>query len=199
MLTVTDAATKLNLIGVEEARTALALFDRSDDDQLAAFVDRASDVCARHCRRVFAEEGVEETIRLRDYTDGLVLARYPVGEIDSIVENGNTLTEDVDYEVDGDSGIVTRLVDDSECHWPPGKIVVAYTAGYSLPDDAPDGLKQAALQLVKAYFHGIDRDPLVRSESVDGLSSGSYDTQSAGALPHDVRELLGPFRNIRVR
>jgi hypothetical protein len=199
MLTIDTAATKFNLVTVADARSALGLFDRSDDEQLTGFVDRASDVCARHCKRVFAAETVTETFRLDLHQESLILARYPVvGEITSVVENGVTLTT-ADYEIDAAAGILIRLHSDRPCWWPYGKTVVVYSGGYSLPDDAPEGLRQAALQLVKAYYHGIDRDPLVRSESVDGLSSGTYDTISAGALPHDVRELLGPFRNMRFK
>lgn len=198
MLTVTTPATKFNLVTVADARAALGLFDRSDDDALTGFVDRASDVCARHCKRVFAEETITETFRLDLHQDNLILSRYPVGEITSVVENGETLDAGA-YELNAESGLLIRLHSDRPCWWPYGKITVVYRAGYALPDAAPEGLRQAALQLVKAYYYGTDRDPLMRSESVDGLSSATFDTVSAGALPHDVRELLGPFRNMRFK
>ncbi|MGH6742560.1 MAG: phage head-tail connector protein, partial [Bradyrhizobium sp.] len=166
MLTVITAATKFTLIDTATARSALGFTDNSEDVALNAYIARASDVLARQCKRVFAKETVEETFRLDRCQQEIVLARYPVSSITSIVENGTTLAT-TDYEADLDKGIITRLYGDRPCHWSTWKIVIAYVAGYELPTETPEALKQAAVQLVKAYHIGGDRDPLVSSETTD--------------------------------
>lgn len=198
MLTVTTPATKFNLIDVSEARSMLGLVDQSEDDTLQGFINRASDVIARHCRRVFARETVAETIRLEHHIDDLILTRYPVVEVASISETGTVLAGS-DYEVNKEGGTITRLHNDRPAWWWSRKIEVTYIAGFDLPAEAPHALKQAALQLVKAYYHGADRDPMVRSESIEALSSASYFAGEGEHLPPDVKSLLLQFKNVKAR
>ncbi|QIG92882.1 phage head-tail connector protein [Bradyrhizobium sp. 6(2017)] len=197
MITVTTPATKFNLIDVSTARSALSITDNSDDAALTAFVNRASDVIARHCRRTFALETVTEQFRPDKYLGELILSRYPVIEITSITEGADALAN-TDYEVANDSGIVSRLYGDRPCHWSRHKITVVYSAGFDLPTSAPDALQHACVQLVKSYYMSADRDPMVRSEMSDNISSASY-FGGSDHLPPDVRGLLVQFRNFRTR
>ncbi len=196
MLTVATAATTFALVDLSVIRTAMGIVDQSEDQALTGFLNRASDVIARHCKRVFALETVEEQFRLDQLREELILARYPVGEITSIVENGVTLAAS-DYEVAKDRGIVTRLTGDRSCYWSPSKITVVYSAGFDLPTDAPEALQQACIQLVKAYYMASDRDPMVRSEGVDAISNASYFADHAEHLPPDVLALLNQFRRFK--
>ncbi|MER8539154.1 hypothetical protein NKH17_06770 [Mesorhizobium sp. M1334] len=196
MLTVTTAATKFNLVDLGVIRGAMGIVDQSEDEALQGFLDRASDVIARHCRRVFALETVAEQLRLDRCREELILARYPVDEIVSIVENDAILAAP-DYEADKATGLVTRLYGDRPCWWPAQKIVVTYSAGYDLPLDAPAALQQACIQLVKAYYMAADRDPMVRSESVDAISTASYFAGRDEHLPPDVLALLKQFRKLK--
>jgi hypothetical protein len=118
-----------------------------------------------------------------------------VVEVVSIVENGVTLTAD-EYELDAASGIVTRLYGDRPCYWSTWKIIATYRAGFRLPTEAPQALKQAAVQLVKSYALGSDRDPMVRSEGVENISNASF---FAEHMPPEVIGLLQQFRNVRAR
>jgi hypothetical protein len=199
MITITTPATSQRLVTVESVRSVLGLADRQDDELLRNLCDRASDVIARHCKRVFGLETVEETLRLRCATDGLILARYPIAAVASIVENGVTLAAS-DYEIEAEPGFLCRLTGDRETRWPAVKIIATYSAGYDLPNDTPNALKQAAIELVKAFYMGADRDPAVRNEGVDNLSSAAYYGPDAGAdIPPSVRGFLGSFRNTRLR
>jgi hypothetical protein len=196
MITVSTPATKFNLVDVSLVRAALDV-DQGEEAQLSPMIDRASDVIARRCKRVFALETVVETIRRELWGDGeLILARYPVVGAVAIVENGVTLTASTDYEIDNATGIITRITNDRPAYWPTCKIAITYAAGYDLPGDAPPALAQACIQLVKSYYVGADRDPMIRSETVDALSSASF---FDGELPPEVAGLIAPFRNIRVR
>jgi hypothetical protein len=76
--------------------------------------------------------------------------------------------------------------------------VVTYSAGYDLPTDAPEALQQATIQLVKSYAMGFDRDPMVRTETSDNISSASYFALADNQyLPPDVRGLLTQFRKLK--
>jgi hypothetical protein len=194
MLTIIEPAATYDLINLGTARKAEGLTDQNDDEALQAFITRASDVIARYCGRVFALETVEETFRLDRLGEELMLSRYPVAEIVSIVEGDNTLVA-TDYELDHAKGIITRLSDDRPCWWPPRKVVVTYKSGFDLPRGVPPALQQACVQLVKQYVMGSDRDPMLRTEGVTDVSDSSY---FSGALAPEVAGLLASFRNYRV-
>jgi hypothetical protein len=197
MITVTTAATKAKsrLISVATARTALAIQDQDDDALLQGFCDRASDVIARRCNRTFARETVTETFRCDRMQEELILSRYPLARLPTIVENDVTLNEG-DYEVNADNGMVTRLYGSRPCWWPHGTIVVTYSAGYDLPGDCPPALAHACIQLVKSMYMAVDRDPMVRTDATDNLSSATYLIDS---MPPEVSAILSSFRNFRLR
>jgi hypothetical protein len=197
MLTVSTPATNTKLIDVAIVRAVLEIDGNGEDEALQGYIGRASDVIARHCKRAFGLETVSEQFRLDQCQLELILTRFPVVEITSIVEDATTLAG-TDYEADKATGMVKRLHGDRPCYWSPGKITVVYSAGYELPAGAPEALQQACLQLVKSFYLGADRDPLIRSESVTPMSSASYFGGSE-YLPPDVIGLLGQFRNIRTR
>ena len=195
MLAVSEKADSYALISLASAKAALGIVGETEDTAIEDFIDRASDVIARHCNRVLALETVIEQFRLDCHRNDLLLSRYPVASIVSIVEDGRALSAS-DYEVVSSNGILSRLHGDSPRRWPAGKIVVTYSAGFEV-EDVPPALQQACLQLVKAYYIGADRDPLVRSESVTPMSSASYFIGDAEHLPPDVRGLLKQYRKIR--
>lgn len=191
--TGTPAGTEYDLITVATARGALGILDQSQDEVLQGFVSRASGVIAAYCKRVFAVETVTETFRLDRLQEDLLLSRYPVISVTSIAENGTALTVDTDFEVDAAKGIITRLYNDRAAWWPMCKVTVVYSSGY---ETKPGNLQQACVELVKSYYLSADRDPMVRSESTEAISSTSYYSET---LPPNVIGLLGPFRNIRTR
>lgn len=195
MLTVTTAATNSRLVETAVVRAMLGIVGSGEDETLNQYIDRASDVISRHCKRVFGLEVVSEQFRLDTLQQELILARYPVVTLTSVVEDATTLTVSTDYEVDKAKGWVTRLHNDRPCWWPIGKVTVAYSAGYTLPAGSPQALQQACLQLVTAQYHAKGRDPALRSGDVPGVYSATY--LDIEHLPHDVRGLLAAFRNHR--
>jgi uncharacterized phiE125 gp8 family phage protein len=192
---VTTPAASYDLTVLETVKTELEITDNAKDAYLATLISQASAIVAAHCKRVFARETVTETLRPYCLFGELILARYPVVSIDSIVENNVTLTT-TDYEFDSARGTVTRLVNDRPAWWPASKIVISYSAGYTLLGDLPYGLERGTLNLIKALYWQRGRDPAVRSEDVVDISSASY-RDLEGHLPPDVAGLLGPYRNHR--
>lgn len=151
-----------SLLTLYEARLVLNLVASTNevlDDQIEMLVKWISDEIAIACNRQFGRETIEETFRELNVSKRLYVADYPIVGIDSLVENGVTLIEDQDFEIDSDSGTITRL---------GGKIwiepvVVSYTGGYDLPNGAPDSLKQAAMFMTReGYFQMIRGDASIR-------------------------------------
>ena len=76
----------------------------------------------------------------------------------------------------------------------------AVTVGYILPGDnganLPAAIEQAAILEVSVALARRGRDPLMRSESVDGIGSFTWQTTATGGiLSHpSSASLLQPFR-----
>lgn len=193
MLIVTTPAESFDLARLDTVREALAIADRGEDENLARWITQASNVIARHCNRVLAQETITETFRLTSVTEALLLSRYPVASIVSVTEY-DTVLDVVDYEVNAASGVLTRLNDDAPACWSAGKNTVQYVAGYAI-DDVPDEIARAVTMLVSQYRFSAERDPQLRSESTEGAGSSSYfDGMEAGGMSPEVLGLLAEHR-----
>jgi hypothetical protein len=193
MLTVTDASKNYDLTRLATVKAEMGIIDRDHDEKLQTMITQASDIVASFCNRVFALETVVETFRVTSCTQRLILSRYPVTAIVSIVENGTALTAD-QYEIDLQAGIIERLASNCVTRWGSGKTIVTYSAGFHLPDDAPEGVERATILLVKQYAASGDRDPMIRSESIEGAGSTDYFSGANTGLPPEVEGLLTPHR-----
>ncbi|QOZ17443.1 hypothetical protein XI02_22320 [Bradyrhizobium sp. CCBAU 21365] len=195
MITVTVAASDVNLTRLDTVKAELGIGDRGSDDKLKKLISQASGIVASYCNRVFALETVQETFRVRCGTHGLTTGRYPIAEITSVSENDADLSAD-DFEADLEAGIIERLRSGCVVRWPQGKVTVVYSAGYNLPADVPEPVERATIELVKQFYTSGDRDPLVRSETVEGAGSTDYFAPPTGGFTPDVEALLEPFRKL---
>ncbi|WP_144084270.1 phage head-tail connector protein [Magnetospirillum gryphiswaldense] len=159
---------------VSTVKADLGITGSGDDEWLAAVIDRASAVISRWCRRVFAVETVSETFRLNRYQPEMVLSRFPVVAV-SAVTVGGTALDASEYEADADKGILYRVDTKGKyvC-WPNDVIEVTYSAGYFLPSEhertLPEDVEKAAIMLCKVDYFARVRDPLVKAESIEGVS-----------------------------
>lgn len=196
MLTIVTPARTYDLTVLVTVKAELGITDRSEDENLTRWIHQASNSISRYCNRVFAQETVSETFRLKCREEGLLLARFPVTAIASVVENDTALTAS-DYELAraGGAGVLNRLRFDREWTWPIGKIVVTYTAGYGTLTDLPYEIEIAAIALVKQYRYAAERDPQLRSEQTEGAGSSSYfDGLESSGLSPEVLGLLSKHR-----
>lgn len=201
MLTVTAPADSHRLTTLAAIKGEMRLSGGADDEFLSDLIDRASATIRRWCGRTFALETVRETFRLSAPIETLSLSRWPVVSVASVIEAGNPLAAG-DFETEDDTALVYRLTgSDSRRHWPAGKIVVEYQAGYILPGKPgrtlPEDVERATIMLVKAGWFGRSRDPLVRTEDVSGVLSTTFWVGGFGegaSLPPDVEGLLSPHR-----
>ena len=116
MLIVTTPAASFDLTTLETVRSEFGVTDHSEDENLRTWIRQASDVISKYCNRVFARETISETVRRATRSDDILLSRYPVSSIVSVVENGVTLAA-ADYEVRAESGLLTKLSNDEPACW----------------------------------------------------------------------------------
>ncbi len=160
-LSVVVPAEETSLVTLYEAKLALGVSTSTDEtlnDLVEMIIDWSSAEIAATCNRTFAKETVIEVFREVDSTNRIFLSRYPVTNIDSIDEDGETLVVNVDYELDKNSGTLRRL---GSTWFSP--VTVVYTGGYDLPMESPKALRQAALLMTReAYYASTRGDATVR-------------------------------------
>lgn len=195
LMIITPAANQ-NLITLEALKLELGITDSASDERLTQIVSRASGAVSSISGRSWISETVEEKFYF-DFCESvraLILRRRPVVSIVSLVENGSTLAEDVDFSVDAERGMLYRINYGGFLPGVPGTvgITVNYVAGYVLggspPGNLPAIVEQATMILAKSYWFGITRDPAIRSETTFELDSITY--QTAADAEKTVRDML---------
>jgi hypothetical protein len=158
---IIEEAKDISLLTLYEARLGLNLLGANEqlDDLIEMLIEWTSDEIAGNCLRTLAFQKVKETIRdIQNSHKRLFVSQYPIDEITSITVNGSTLSES-DYEVDFDSGMITRL---GGGFWVE-PVVLVYSGGYDLPKEAPPSLKKAAILIAReAYFASVRGDASVK-------------------------------------
>lgn len=191
MLTVTEPANQ-DLVTLDAVKAALGITGTAEDTKLQALISQASAAIAQFCNRVFIEEDVEEAVRTERRDLIILLERYPVTEIISVTENGVALGP-YDREIDQASGCLNRLSGDQIACFSQGRVVIAYTAGYTI-DKVPPDLVQATVALVAHYRSTGARDPLLRAEETTDIERLEYFIPTTGGLPATVESLITPHR-----
>ena len=217
-----------NLTTQANVKTALRIADTNSDGLIDFLIPRVSKLIVDDCKLAsdstgsaptFARETLTATWQIEPgYTDpssqyacrGVDLFlpwRLPVYSIDSVVEDGITLTVNTHYRlVAAKPGRLRRLSSDTPVDWSPGKIVVIFEAGFdvaaSLAENIDPSIEMAAIEQIKAMLFAANRDPSVRSENVYDVAAVSYsvpggDVMGANVLLPTVRDMLTQWRKPR--
>lgn len=219
-LTVATPATSRLLTSVTRVKESLGITDASQDTLISELIDRVSDEVVAYLRLPRADDGAIATLGVETYVEtlryvsgafDLYLTRRPVSAIASLVEDGTTLTEGVDFQVVTNIGSIQRLDGEDVIAWAADKIVVTYDAGYVLPGDSgtrdlPYEIEEAAIYTIAARMADLNSssmDPDVKSETLFGVYSATYATDGtsgrafgdAGTLPMRANALLAAHRN----
>jgi hypothetical protein len=156
LIKVLEPAETNALMTPEQARLWLQLQTTDpmgSDDFLNFLIETNSDVISTMCNRVFARERVRETWRCLgepcDCEDAkssrrLFLSHWPVKEddVESVeVPRGYPMQQDC-WELDERAGRLSVFCGTAE------PIVVTYTGGFQLPEEAPPALRYALALLV---------------------------------------------------
>jgi hypothetical protein len=208
VIVITPPASR-RLTTVENVRQDLGLpADTPLDAQILRHIDAQSGRAARYCNREFGLHAVRERIALPPHGRGesITLSRGPIAQIVSIMMDGRVL-DPSQYEADGLS--VYMLSAGTRSAWSGSILHVAYDAGYVLPGqdtgDAPAGaeplpadIERAVILLVGAALSTSRRDPMLKSDRVEGIGQRDYYVQGQNAampLP-EAEEALRPYRRV---
>lgn len=148
LVNVITPATSVGLISLEDAKLLLDIpaGDTSGDVKLQMLIDQNSMMLALQANRdTFAKEKVEERwdcvgpVCCPDGTCKIYLTRFPVklADIESLESPEGTLIDPSGYRLEQNTG---KLVLIAGCS---SEILITYTGGYDLPDEAPLPLQQA--------------------------------------------------------
>jgi len=169
---ITPAQNRL-LTTVAALGAELEIPEDQRDASLEAVIARASAAISAYCGRTFARETIRETWVHRITPRELVLTRYPIASITGLTIGGETV-DTVDLTFDPDAGIVygPRLGTAG------ARAQLTYVAGYTLPGEEganlPPEVEQAALHAAKTLWLAKDRDPTLKSETVEGIGRTDY-------------------------
>jgi hypothetical protein len=134
------------LITIDELKTALGVTTSTPatDAQWSWLIDINSAAIVGLLNRSLAYEEVQETWRGVQNGERVYLSHFPVkaDDIESVTTAGNVMLA---YELEEDSGklqIFTGYQED---------VVVTYSGGYNLPDEAPMDLKQCIVLMAATW------------------------------------------------
>jgi hypothetical protein len=201
-----------DLISLDDLKLALGITGTTEDAQLQAMITMQSRLIAEYCDRRFGMAEVLETFSFDPYESlptrqALTLSLYPVSEIFELSTAGATAA---DYEFDPRSGRLW-LSRDQYWNYNPGwygpysylgPVMVTYSGGYDLPEQAPARLQKAVIEAVRDGRTSGARDPSIR-EVQHGDTRISYFTSSTssaseGFLSAPVIDLIKPYRRLHV-
>jgi uncharacterized phiE125 gp8 family phage protein len=201
-LTVISESETQDLTVLATVKTLFGITDNSQDAKLQILISQASGRIAKDCNRVFGLASLEETFYIRRPATELMLSRYPVQSISSITIDDEELElVDTEYRLDTESGLLTRIDDDVTTCWEVAKIVVAYTAGYTLISGMPQALEEACISMVRHLNASVARDPMAKRIEIPGVRTVDYwvgSVTAGGGLPPDVAAAIQPFRYVRL-
>lgn len=191
-------AASMNLTTLADLKSYLGLSEETHDTLLTALIARASEAIERYCSREFAQ------LARTEYYDGrgvsrLVLRQRPIAASPAPVVHDDPAREFGDASLIAADDIVLHA-DDGILELASGvfsdaslNVKVAYTSGYAA---APAPLAQACILLAASLFNRA-------RQGADGIASeghaGAYSvTYAAMLITPEIRELLDPFREIRI-
>lgn len=214
VLEAEDDVEARRLTTIEAVQAIVPDGDVPTDDVIERHIDAASAKAAKvaglaedasGAEPTFASEDCRATWRGTNLRRGerlLLPWRYPVTEVSLVTEDGVELEVGVDVVHEG-GGSLLRLRSDRPACWSTGKIVVEFTAGWSLPDGAPPALSAAIAEQVKYLILSKDVDPNERSHTVNDLRVTTVNVPGGDSITKDgllvqVDAAIGAYRPVRV-
>ena len=195
MLTVVTPAVTGDLTVLATVKAELGIQGSAEDAYLSSLICQASGMLAAFCGRPsFGTERLRQVERLERPRDAILLKRNLQPRVLSVAEDGTVLPTSV-YELSG--ALLYRLEADHRVPWVADrKIEITYDSGYDLLTGLPHDLERACLEVIKATYHARARDPLLRSESVEGIGASAWLDPRTGmeALPPQAAALAAPYR-----
>lgn len=189
----------VELMTLADLKIELGVTTEDEDTALEARITRASKFLAEQCERRFAFTHAIETFTFEpgERARVLILRLYPNVAIESVVSGGSEL-EESSFRVDPDTGELWL----SSGVW-SGSVVVTYSGGYFLPDDAPMRLQEAVIALIRdARLAASSSDSalgalrqITHGDDSVGFYAPSTSSSAAGGLPSGVADTIRFYKN----
>ncbi len=179
-------------------------FESYDDELLEFLINAATKKCEDYCGRAFIQRAITE-YRIGDSGTLLKLNKRPVSTLTSVVMGSSTLTEDTDFTLYDEEGVLKRPLGGTEgsfwatniqgIGWTDGyKITIVYTAGYAATRAATQALvPDAVMAVLVAVANWYENRLGLKSQSVSGVGSVDYDI---GELPEQSKRLLSSLKGV---
>ncbi|MBO1361529.1 phage head-tail connector protein [Acetobacter sacchari] len=199
------------LASLADLKADLGISDASQDARLALLLQDASSMALVYVGRPLIDRAWCDVIELgcEARQSDFVLGRYPVSAVTGLTIGATAL--DVDtvaaLAINPEAGILYPPDDGSARCWMAARYVVTYRAGYTLDSVTADGttvvrgtlpasIQRAVRLTAAALWHATGRDPLLKSESEQGVGSTSWDTSAAatGGMPQAAADILDAYR-----
>lgn len=197
-----------------DLKADLGVSDDTQDVRLESLLLDASDQVLTFIRRPILRAEWRDTLTLGpdEQRTGLLVCCRPLQAITAFSVNGSPWSVDAVAALNlaPDSGVIYPP-DGWGTLWRCGRYVVTYQAGWTAPTigddgkpvlgDLPRAIQQATRLAAAALYHSGGRDPLLRSESEQGVGSSSWASPAAGSggLPQAAADALRSFGGIGVR
>lgn len=198
-ITIITPAECTDFTTLQAVKDYLDITDGDSDAKITRGIKYVSDFIRSVTGRKFAEETILETVRGFGSTQ-MMLARYPITDIQSISIRGELIT---DYDIsDPDVGILYRR---RGWEWSVQNVngvglnpipnsedfvySVTYTGGFCMPcaNDCtrtlPYDIEQAAIELIGMY---LDSTPL----NISQIKVGDYTTTYRAGIPETISAVL---------
>lgn len=208
--TVQTPAETYDLTTLDVIKGLLNINGTSQDAYLQSLISAASVAAAQYCNRVFPAETVLDEVwpavdaypyQVPGGVAPLQLSRWPLGTINSVVISTDpasiptVLTAGTDFRSDAVRGQLIRLdFSGYPCGWAPSYIGANYVGGFAaIPADVAD----AVCRMVRSRYYANMRDPMLRSENIEGVYEAQYWISmagNAGNLTPDIQDLLDNYR-----
>lgn len=198
------------LASLADLKADLGITDTSQDAKLALLLQDASSMALAYVGRPLIDRAWCDVIELgcEARQSDLVLGRYPVSVVTGLTIGATALDADAvaALPLNPEAGIVYPPDSGHPRCWRAARYVVTYRAGYTLDSVAADGtamrgtlpasIQRAVRLTAAALWHATGRDPLLKSESEQGVGSTSWDTSAAatGGMPQAAADILDAYR-----
>ncbi|MFW7267537.1 phage head-tail connector protein [Gluconacetobacter sp. Hr-1-5] len=197
-----------------DLKADLGVTDDAQDSRLTTLLLDASDMVRTYIGRPILSATWRDVIELGpdEKCIGLTLGRCPVTAITAFSARGEAWSADAIGTLGQNSGAgMVFPPDGGPAMWRAGRYVVTYQAGWVAPSVGDDGkadpgtlprsIQQATRLTAAALWHASGRDPLLRSESEQGVGSSSWGSSApgVGGLPQAAADVLRGLGGVGVR
>jgi hypothetical protein len=216
LVTVLTPPTQTALTTVATVKAELGTQTASALMRLPSLIEQSSSLIVGYLGRELARATIQETIVWgSDFgiaQQQIVLSRTPVATLTSVSFDG-VVQDLTTIDFDTASGLIYRhaYAYNLDYNIQPGygygyRTDVVYDGGYLLPGQVganlPPAIERACIDITLALWHRSARgDPMIRSESIDGIGSTQYLDPLpgiAGGMPPTAVAALTPFQNFGV-